>query len=263
METRIGEAQGVAGSHYRLGLRREKRNNGGGMSFLPVVERELRVEARQRSTYWGRLVVAVIGWAVAAWVLLAASGAGARTGAVVFQVLAVLVFAYAAVAGLLATSDCVSEEKREGTLGLLFLTDLKGYDVVFGKLVSTSLKSIHAVLALAPALAVSIVLGAVTQEEVVRVMLTALNLLFFFLSAGLFASAVCRQDNRSLGLAVLLSAVLLGAIPAAARLNFLHVANPDAAFIFSPAFGCFTAFDDFYDRFPHAWFWLNGLMTQV
>ena len=28
------------------------------------------------------------------------------------------------------TADSLSAEKREGTLGLLFLTDLRGYDVV-------------------------------------------------------------------------------------------------------------------------------------
>jgi hypothetical protein len=91
----------------------------------------------------------------------------------------------------------------------------------------------------------------------------ALNLLFFFLSAGLFASAVCRQDNRSLALAALLSAALMAVVPGAARLHFLHIANPDTAFIFSPAFGCFSALDNFYNRFHHAWFWLNILMTQV
>jgi predicted small integral membrane protein len=94
-------------------------------------------------------------------------------------------------------------------------------------------------------------------------MLVALNLLGFFLSAGLFASTVCRQDNRSLALAALLSVALLVVIPAAARLPFLHIADPDAAFLFSPAFGCFAAFDSVYNRFPHGWFWLNGLMTQV
>jgi len=230
------------------------------MTFLPVVERELRVASRRRGTYWGRLIVALAGWAVAAWILLAA---GAQNGAVVFQVLAVLVFAYAAVAGLLATSDCVSEEKREGTLGLLFLTDLKGYDVVFGKLVSSSLKSIYAVMAVAPALAISMALGAVTQGEVARVMLVALNLLFFFLSAGIFASSVCRQDNRSLALGTLLSAALMAVIPGAARLHSLHIAQPDTAFIFSPAFGCFSASDSIYQRYPPAWFWLNILLTQA
>ena len=45
---------------------------------------------------------------------------------------------YCLLSGVWFTADCLSEEKREGTLGLLFLTDLKGYDVVLGKLVATS-----------------------------------------------------------------------------------------------------------------------------
>jgi ABC-type transport system involved in multi-copper enzyme maturation permease subunit len=232
------------------------------MTLLPVVERELRVAARRGGTYWSRLSAAVAGWAVAAWILAAANNGSAQNGAVVFQILAALVFAYTALAGLLATGDCLSEEKREGTLGLLFLTDLKGYDVVFGKLASTSVKTFYGVLAVAPVLAVSIVLGAVTGSEVARVVLVAVNLLFFFLSAGLFASAVCRQDNRSLALAAILSVVVLIGIPAVARLHFLHVAHPDFAFIFSPAFGCFAAFEDVYHRFPRAWFWFNFLLTQ-
>jgi ABC-type transport system involved in cytochrome c biogenesis permease component len=233
------------------------------MTFLPVVERELRVAARRRGTYWSRLAAGILGWAVAAWVLTAASDIGMQNGAVVFEVLAALVFIYAALAGLLATADCLSEEKRDGTLGLLFLTDLKGYDVVFGKLASTSVKTICGVMAVAPALAVSIVLGAVTQGEVVRVMLVAVNLLFFFLSAGMFASAVCRQDNRSFGLAALLSVGLLAGFPGLPLAKLFHLTTLDAASLFSPAFGCFTAFDAFYDKFSHAWFWLNCLITQV
>jgi len=233
------------------------------MIFLPVVERELRTAARRRGTYWSRLAAAILGWAVAAWVLMASSHAGMRTGAMVFKVLAALVFVYTGLGGLLATADCLSEEKRDGTLGLLFLTDLKGYDVVFGKLASTSIKIMCGVLALAPALAVSIILGAVTQGEIVRVMLVSTNLLFFFLSVGLFTSAICRQDNRSFALAAILSIFLMTVIPVIARLDFLHIANPDVGFIFSPAFGCFAAFDVFYDKFPHAWFWLNCLVTQI
>jgi ABC-type transport system involved in cytochrome c biogenesis permease component len=233
------------------------------MIFLPVVERELRTAARRRATYWGRLAAAVMGSAVAAWVLIAASDLGIRTGALVFEVLSGVVFVYAALGGLLATADCISEEKRDGTLGLLFLTDLKGYDVVFGKLASTSVKIICGVLAVAPALAVSIVLGAVTGGEIVRVVLVAVNLLFFFLCVGLFASAVCRQDNRSLALAAILSVALMAGVPMVARLSFLHVTNPDVGFILSPAFGCFASFDLFFDKFPHAWFWLNFLVTQI
>ena len=48
------------------------------------------------------------------------------------------------------TMDCISEEKREGTLGLLFLTDLKGYDVALGKLCANSVRSFYALLATVP-----------------------------------------------------------------------------------------------------------------
>jgi ABC-type transport system involved in cytochrome c biogenesis permease component len=233
------------------------------MTLLPVVERELRVAGRRRGTYGSRLVAAVAGCVVAAWILVGASYGAVQIGAIVFRLLAELVFVYAALAGLLSTCDCLSEEKREGTLGLLFLTDLKGYDVVFGKLVSTSVKTFYGVLAVAPVLAVSVVLGAVTGGEVVRAVLVSVNLLFFFLSAGLLASALCRQDNRALGLAVLLSAGWLVTIPALARMPALHIAHPDVGFIFSPAFGCFSAFEDMYHRFSRAWFWLNGLVTQI
>jgi ABC-type transport system involved in cytochrome c biogenesis permease component len=233
------------------------------MTLLPVVERELRAAARRRGTYWSRLAGAVAGWGVAAWILVAADNGSAQHGAMVFRILAGLVFVYAALAGLLSTSDSLSEEKREGTLGLLFLTDLKGYDVVFGKLISTSVKTFYGVLAVAPVLAITVVLGAVTGGEVARVVLVSVNLLFFFLSAGLFASSVCRQDNRSLGLAFVLSMVLLGGIPALAHVRAFHFARPEAGFIFSPAFGCFSAFENLYLRFPRSWFWLNGLMTQI
>ena len=40
---------------------------------------------------------------------------------------------FCAVAGIRATADSISSEKREGTIGLLLLTDLRGYDIVIGK----------------------------------------------------------------------------------------------------------------------------------
>ena len=36
-------------------MQRGKGNNGQRMTWLPVVERELRVAARRRGTYWSRL----------------------------------------------------------------------------------------------------------------------------------------------------------------------------------------------------------------
>ena len=68
-------------------------------------------------------------------------------------------------AGIFTTADCLSEEKREGTLGLLFLTDLKGYDIVLGKIVAASVNWFFGLLALFPVLALSLLMGGVAPGE--------------------------------------------------------------------------------------------------
>ena len=65
------------------------------------------------------------------------TAAPSTMGMSLFYTLSSFTFFYCAMSGIWVTSDCISEEKGEGTLGLLFLTDLKGYDVVFGKLAAT------------------------------------------------------------------------------------------------------------------------------
>ena len=42
-------------------------------------------------------------------------------------------FVFCALAGVFACSDALSRERREGTLRLLFLTDLHPLDVILGK----------------------------------------------------------------------------------------------------------------------------------
>ena len=97
------------------------------MIFLPVVERELRVASRQRAAYWMRFGGAAAGLVLCAWIMLIPSfRSPQRLGTVLFHTVAVATFFYSALAGLHRTSDCLSEEKRECTLGLLFLKDLKG-----------------------------------------------------------------------------------------------------------------------------------------
>src|SRR5437870_13458009 len=112
------------------------------LAVLAIVERELRVAARQRATYRIRFGAVLGALALMTWKLLSFAWQQAPTsqqGRSLFVTLAVLAFIYCLFVGVRVTSDCISEEKREGTLGLLFLTDLKGIDVVLGKLTATSL----------------------------------------------------------------------------------------------------------------------------
>ena len=98
------------------------------MTFLPIVARELRVAARRNSTYrirtWTAVIALVVGFFSLLLVLFTQGYGG--PGKALYTTLTDFVFGLCLLAGVLLTADCLSEEKREGTLGLLFLTDLKG-----------------------------------------------------------------------------------------------------------------------------------------
>src|SRR5207248_3770939 len=156
------------------------------MRFLPIVARELRVAARRRSTYTLRLLAAAAAFSVILWLcLLPTPGQPpVALGKSLFTALSIMAFAYCLLIGPFLTADCISSEKREGTLGLLFLTDLKGYDVICGKLAATSFRAFYGLLALMPVLAVPLLLGGLTNGEVWRMVLVLVNTFLFSLAIG-------------------------------------------------------------------------------
>ncbi len=172
------------------------------MIFLPIVERELRVASRKRHTFWLRVIVALVALVLASGFLAlsAASGQVQRgLGRVLFGLLTWMNLAVALLAGLFFTADCLCEEKREGTLGFLFLTDLRGYDVVLGKLLATSLRGATALLAVFPVMALTLLLGGVTGAQFWKTVLALVNALLWSLSAGMLISAVSRDSREALG----------------------------------------------------------------
>lgn len=108
-----------------------------------------------------------------------------------------ILFIFCMAGGANATFDCLSEEKREGTLGLLFLTDLKGYDIVLGKLAATSIGIICGCLAAFPVMAVLIPLGKANPTELIRTVLALANALFLSLNAGLLISTCSQKQQRA------------------------------------------------------------------
>ena len=165
--------------------------------FLPIVERELRVASRKAVTFWSRFGAALI--AIGIFVFTCLSTAGANTaqgaGSDLFETLRWIAFLYCLSAGPRLTADCISEEKREGTLGLLFLTDLRGYDVLAGKLVSSSLHGVYSLLAMLPVMGIPLLLGGVTVGDFWRSALTLVGALAFSLVSGLFVSVRARSQR--------------------------------------------------------------------
>jgi ABC-type transport system involved in multi-copper enzyme maturation permease subunit len=186
------------------------------VTFLPIVERELRLAARRRGTYWLRVVAALVGLVIGSGMLLLSLvpfGGQPQMGGAMFGTLTWLSLAAALSAGLFFTSDCLSEEKREGTLGFLFLTDLRGYDVVLGKLMVTSLRCVFALLAIFPVLATTLLMGGVEVGQFWRTIFALGHALFFSLSVGLFVSAISRQSQKALAGTVLVLILFVGVGP--------------------------------------------------
>src|SRR6185436_550320 len=240
------------------------------MTFLPVVARELRVASRKASTYWTRLISALLAVVVGgfAWALLVRSSPR-ETGFWLFVWLAVIAYIYSLIVGLITTADCLSEEKREGTLGLLFLTDLKGYDVVFGKLVATSVAAVYGLLAIFPVMGISILMGGVAPAELGRVALVCANNLFLSLSIGMLCSAISNDERRAIALTLGILLILTAGFPALGGwiAYKTHANNPPAAFFIpSPGYAAFIAFDISFNEFKKQkfnFFYESVLTTHV
>src|SRR5262245_27610022 len=130
------------------------------MFALPIVQRELRAGAKRRGTYRLRSLAALIaGVAICVVTIRASSRTPLLAGStnLLFSVLSACAFGLCLVSGIFLTSDSLSQEKREGTLPLLFLTGLKGYDIVLGKFTGLSLNAIYGLLALLPVMGMTYV----------------------------------------------------------------------------------------------------------
>jgi len=234
------------------------------MTFLPIVARELRVASRRRSTYWVRIGAALAVIIIGTWVFL--MGQRESPGDIsktLFGVLTGSALLYSLLSGIRDTADCLSSEKREGTLGLLFLTDLRGYDVVIGKMTANSLNAFYSVLAVLPMMAVPLLLGGVGLGEFGRSALVTVNTLFFSLTLGLCMSSVSRSGRKAATLTFLLLMLFAVVIPACGLwLTFLHNWNwPPRGFLaLSPIANYVLAWDAVYKAHTDDFWWGVGVI---
>jgi len=160
------------------------------MTFVPILERELRSRARSHVSYWSRFGVVSLAVLICLPQLLLSSSfrTQATAGKYVFNgIFGAALFLVCA--ACLLTSDVISAERRGGTLGLLFLTRVKPFDVLLGKFGSAGTAAVCALIAFAPILMLPILAGGVTFLESLRHGLVLLDALFLALATGLWASA--------------------------------------------------------------------------
>jgi ABC-type transport system involved in multi-copper enzyme maturation permease subunit len=232
--------------------------------MFPIVERELRVASRKTAIYRARAWTTVLSGGLILFLLLGATlsiGFLYRGGQFVFSALIYVALIFCLLESVRKMADSISSEKREGTLGLLFLTDLKGHDIIFGKLTANSLRSFHVLFAFLPVLAITLLLGGVTPGEFARASVILVNALFVSLAAGLWVSTISRERSTTNTLGLLFLVMIVPRISSAALGYF----NPNLGLILqaiSP-FGAFSlSKDGIYDLHADA-FWQGVLILHA
>lgn len=185
------------------------------MTLLSIIARELRRASKRRLTYYFRCLASAIAFVIVLGLMFQTfSGAlkAASLGANVLICLGALGYLYAIFEGALITCDCLSREKRDGTLGLLFLTDLRGHDVVLGKFAARSWHAFGAILAAAPAPALTFLMGGVNIKDVCLLVMALLAALFFSASVGMFFSALLRSGFWAMTTSLVTVLLTVGAL---------------------------------------------------
>jgi ABC-type transport system involved in multi-copper enzyme maturation permease subunit len=175
------------------------------MVVLPVMERELRTCARQPFTYTLRSLGMVV-LLLQCLIFGSQHGFGPTLGSKLFSSLHYTLFGAIWILVPLLTADCISRERREGTLGLLFLTRLSATDIVTAKSLAQGLRALTLWLAVVPVLTIPFILGGVSWIQALLSVAISFSSICWALAAGLVASACSKSWLRAVMGAVLLSA---------------------------------------------------------
>jgi len=178
-----------------------------GVNVFPVIERELRAEARNTITYGVRLLGAAL--LLFASIAFLSNPGSALSGRELFSELHQFLLGTVWLWIPLISADCISREKREQTLGLLFLTPLKARDIMLAKTLTQGLRAATIGIAVIPVLALPLLMGGLNWPVVLSSLLTSASAFCWALAAGLLASVLSRSIMGGLLWAFLWAAVFL------------------------------------------------------
>lgn len=168
----------------------------------PLIVRELRGSSRRWSSYWLRLIGPAL---MILAVFLGSTAISTSAGSETFARMHRFVIGALWVIVPLLACDCLSREKREGTLSLLFLTTLSGRQIVLAKMFAHGLCALTLWLATVPVIGLPMLLGGLTWREIVISCCFAVTSICFALGAAVIGSSISRKTTAAVGLTVVLS----------------------------------------------------------
>lgn len=179
----------------------------------PLIERELRVGLRKRQPRHTRFWFAVCGCALSLAFLFFSVLTGDRSlGRSLHSLLhwcgIVMVFNAPRFA-----VGMFSEDRRNDTLGLLFLCGIGPGELFVSKLLGTGLIAFSNLLGLFPFLALSFLMGGVSMDLFIATLCSLPLSLMFAISVCTLASVLCKDEGTAHMLAMALGAALCLAMP--------------------------------------------------
>jgi ABC-type Na+ efflux pump permease subunit len=195
--------------------------------------------------------------------LVARMGGSTIRGSELYEALTWISFSCALLTSATLPADSVSGEKRDGTLGLLFLTPLRGYHIALGKFFSSAILALFSLLAVFPVLAIPLLMGGVGLKEFLFTLLALIVSTLLALSLGLFISTITVRPWKGVALALFCTSFLAAGLPAIASVVYYKMHRPVIAaylYSFSPSYIIYSASASAW-RLRFQFFW-QGILFQ-
>lgn len=178
------------------------------MNLLPLIERELRVALRKRQPVSSRFRTAILCTALAlGYILLNIDVNPGKTGPRVHALLCIICLIIAFRTPQLVAGS-FADERRNQTLGFLFLSGLSPGEIFLSKLFSAAMIAFNSMLAIFPLLALPFVIGGVSFDLFLATVCGVPNLLLFVLAVTMLASVLAKDDGMALMLSRVFTVVI-------------------------------------------------------
>lgn len=178
------------------------------LNLLTLLSHSLRQESRSASSHRFRIISLLI----ATWMLLSAHFYSWLVGGVgreFVRALTYLDLMLILVAGSSYFGSVITEEKEQGTLGLLKLAGFSNAGLMFGKSSARIVIALLIFLIQLPFAFLAIVLGGTTVTQIVAAYLTLAAFLILLGNVGLFLSVVCRRNSSATSLTFVVGVLAL------------------------------------------------------
>jgi len=184
------------------------------MLLTPIIQRELRVALRKFNPVKARFQITLGSAGIVALFLFLSLAFGGVSSWQSYELLFVLGMSLAIGRTAQISAGLFSDERRNQTLELLFLTGLSARELFASKLIGGLLIASTELMALLPFLAIPFLSGGLSLDLFVATLVCLPTLLLFSFSVSTFASVACRDDGEAMLLATIIVVALSGAAPA-------------------------------------------------